>query len=414
MLTGEWNGARIAVASSPDGPCAGLDASPAESLSEAQEPAWWTTAAAGLRQAVPSLARLTLAVPEAWLTSGAIGAARLEAARIALTGLARLHFGVIGRPAAVAAHHEHTSPSRPDTRWLVVVHLGAGDVHATMCHITGAAVAVRASYAQPLPGSSLRASLLAEEDDAEDLQRRVRHGRERLRVALAAASRNPAFLGVPVVGPSGAPPDRWLTARQVRDLLAGWSQALRSAVHGLAGPVADADLPAAVTVLVTGPDRDDILAHEVLLDAVAEWAPAPEAVLAVAPTSAAAEGAALVAAGQATVEATPSRAFSLLVHRISGGRAVSQSLPLTGPADAGPLVAGEAACPVCLDVSGPQGTARLTVTGTEPLPAGRYRAGLWPGWGGATLVLRPADGGVARLYPLLLDGVGQVKTSESE
>ena len=414
MRSDEWNGARIAVVSSPEGSCAGLDASPVESTPEAGDQAWWTAAAAGLRQAIPDLARLTLVVPEAWLAAGATGAARLETARSVLVGLARLRFGVVSRAAAVAAHHDHAAPKRPGVRWVVVVHLGPGEVRATICHGRGTAVAVGATGARPLPGSSLRASLLGArpgpevEADAEDLPRLVRHGLERLGVALAAASHNPAFLEVPVVGPSSAPPDRWLTARQVRDLLAGRPEALRSAVGGLASWVADAELPVAVTIVVTGPDREDTVSHEVLVDAVGTWVHVPKPALAVAPAVAAAEGAALVAVGQVAAESVPARTFSLPVHRIAGGQAVSQTLPLADPDDPGPLVvAEEGARPVCVDVSGPRGTERATVAGAESLPAGRYRVGIWPGWDSATLVMRPVDGGAPLLYALALDGAGR-------
>jgi hypothetical protein len=425
MLSGEWNGARIAVASSPDGTCAGLDASPAESLPEAEERAWWAGAIAGLRQAVPVLARLTLAVPEAWLTSGVAGAARLEAARCAFADRGNARLGIVGRPVAVVARHEHvTTERRSASARRLVVHLGSGEVRTTMCEVTDAAVRVGATSARPLPGASLRASLLAAlgpgDGDADSLSRSIRHGRERLRVALAAAARNPAFLEVPVAGPAGTPPDRWPTAREVRDLLAGRSEALRSAVRDVADRSAGAGLPMEVTIMVTGPDREDPLSQEALLDIVPEWAglpDAPQPALLVAPASAAAEGAALVAAGQVTAEVVPSRVFSLPVHRMAGGRAVSQSVPLGDPGDLGPLVVSgtdQDACPVYVDISTPGGTARFAVPAGESLPSGRYRAGIWPGWDNATLVLRPVDGGEPLLYPLSAGGVGASEPTSSE
>jgi hypothetical protein len=404
-----------------------------EPLPRAEEQAWWTAAAAKLRDAAPALTRLTLAVPEAWLTSGAAGAARLEAARSALVARGQPRLSVVGRPVAVVAHHLFATPGqRPtDARdWRVVADLSLGEVRATMCGVTGATVRVTGTSAQPLPGGSLRTSLLTTppakggpqagepHKDVDDLHRIMQRGRERLRVALAAASRNPAFLEVPVAGPAGTPPDRWLTARQVRELLAGRSEGLWSAMRGAAGHVAGVDLPTEVTILMTGPDREDLLSQDALRDAAAEIAPAAQVTLVTVPESAAAEGAALIAAGQVTAGVVPSRAFALPVHRITGGRAVPQSLLLGNPGDPDPLVVAGAedqdACPVYVDVTSPQGTARLTVLAGKSLPSGRYQVGIWPGWGDATLVLRPVDGGAPLLCVLSLESTDEPAAPESE
>jgi hypothetical protein len=433
MLSGEWNGTPIAVVSSPGGPCAGLDATPVESLSGAAEAAWWTAAVEGLRQAVPAPAGLILVVPEAWQSSGMAGAARLESARAAFTQQGWPDFDVVSRPVAMLAWHVSDTPLESAATDCIVIFLGTDEVRATLCHVTRSAVQAVATSQRPLPAAPPEAGLLAASPPATfptaqvppaDPRLVARRGRERLRVALAAASRNPAFLEVPVLGPADSPPDQWLTARQLRDLLAGRSQALDSVVRtvtGAPGGGIAAARPSAVAVFLTGPGCHDPLAQEEISDAVTESVPGPRPALAVPPASAAAEGAALIAAGQVTARSTPQHDYSLLMHRIIAGQAVSQSVRLTNPGNPGPLViagADKVACPVQVDVSGPQGTARLTVPDGESLPAGRYRAGVWPGWGGATLVLRPERGGEPALFTLSLDetrnGAGRRSTAESE
>jgi hypothetical protein len=432
MLSGEWCGVSIAVISAPDGPCAGLDASAAETLSPGAETAWWDAAAQGLRQAAPALAQLTLAVPEAWLDAGTTGAARLESAWAAFTRQGWPGFEVVSRPVAMLAQYVRDAPQAAGR--CIVIFLGTGQVRATVCHVTESAVRAVATSAAPLPappqpvppqpGGLAAAAFSAAASPQSAVHRHaVRHGRQRLLVALAAANRSPSFLEVPVLGPAGTPPQQWLTARQLRDLLAGWSQAIGSVVHAVADAAHDGAGAARgpVTVLVTGPGRDDLLAQEEIADAVAESVPGPRPVPAVPSASAVAEGAALVAAGQLTTASTPAQDFALPVHRIVSGQAVSQSVRLPSAPAPGPVVqvaADEVTGPVLVDAWVPRGTARLTVHAAESIPAGRYRASVWPGWGEATLVLRPERGGEAMLFTLPLDeardGGRRPSTAESE
>jgi hypothetical protein len=410
------NRARIAVEPArpgEPGAAAGLDLGAVYPGSESD-------LAARLRELGPRLAghapagRIVVAVPDSWLDGGLDGARRREVVRVIADELQLPLLAIIGRSQALVASQagqdDAVGGDRPRT--VTACHLDDDALAFGRCEVTAApggpsfvltgswddqaaprvagfgAVLTQALRARLASGQA-PASAAADAGSLVVLFAELSARRERLRAALNASSSNAVFLSVPVLGWPGTPPAQWVTAGEIKAGFDPVAQALASAIKSFraaAGQARD------VHLVLTGPAAaNPLMAERVRAEFTGHADAAGPVTVTVADDLAPARGAARVAAGTVTAALPPVAPSRLPVHRIEAGRLVGGFVDLPASCYL------QAGAPDILVTAGSSPPAQVAGTG---IPAGSYRAWLWPGLAGAVLALRPSSGEPAVLISL--------------
>jgi hypothetical protein len=340
-----------------------------------------------------------LAVPDNWLSGSEAGGRQQEACRhfvedeLRLAGMVRW----VGQLAAVAALAASRRGFTGDGRYLVC-DVGGRGVRVGVCEVADRTIRQLAVRDAPGGGwadfdAAVRTALSAGSDEGlTGWYQSAMAQQRRARTVLARAKDDPGFRDARAYRLAGARGEYELSVGQAVDCFAATADRIRTgivAVLGGSGPAAPE-----VAVLTGGlawfPEAAVI---------VAETAGVAPAVLG---PEAAAHGALLIAAGQASQGRPALPPVTVPMHQIRDGRLADASVALPWTAqfaapDGDPLVLDGPE--LALDVAG-----RLMVARLSGLVPGPHRIGVRPTWGGSgLLVVRPdqaAAGSGVHVIPL--------------
>jgi hypothetical protein len=343
--------------------------------------------AAALAAARDPAPEVCLAVPDAWLDGSAEGAWRQEAFRHLAeegAGLSRVRWaGQLAAVAALAAS-QRSGAAAPDPfaapgRYLVC-DAGGGGVRIAVCEVSGSAVRQLAVHDAPGRGwrdfdAAVRAAVRGTSDPGlADWYKQALAQDRRARLVFGRVRAAPGFADARVYSLIGAEGAYELSAAQAVECFRPAADEIRQGVATVLGSAVP------VAVVLTG----GLAWFPPVADTLGEAAGLTPLVLG---PEAAAQGALLLADGQAALAWRGLPPVSLPMHQVRDGLLEEVSLPLPwtasfAPADGDPLVLDSEE--LTLDI----GARRVTVP-VPGLAAGRYRAGARPSWAGAgVLVLR--------------------------
>jgi hypothetical protein len=329
--------------------------------------------------------RIYLAVPDTWLDGSEEGGRSHEACRHVVEDELCLAGSIywIGQLAAVAALAS-SQRGFTDHGHYLVCDIGGRGVRVAVCEVAGRTVRPLAVHDTPGGGwddfdAAVRAALSADADPGLSGWYRSAISQERrAKLVLARAKENPEFRSARAYLLTGADGTYELSAGQAADCFAPMADRIRA---GVASVLGTPDIAAPVVAVLTGGLAWFPEAARTVADAtrVAPVVLGPEA---------AAHGALLIAAQEASLAPHGLPSVAMPMHQIRDGLLEEVSLPIPWTVPFAPpgddsltLDSPE----LKLDVGG-----RLMVARLPGLVPGRYRIGVRPTWrGSGLLVVRP-------------------------
>ena len=329
--------------------------------------------------------RIYLAVPDTWLDSSEEGGRSQEACRHVVEDELRLAGGVcwVGQLAAVAALAGSRRGFTDHGRYLVC-DIGGRGVRVAVCEVAGRTVRPLAVHEAPGGGwedfdAGVRRALSAGTDPGLSGWYRSAISQERrAKLVLARAKEDPAFRSARAYSLAGADGQYELSAGQAADCFAPTADRIRT---GIASVFGTPDIAGPAVAVLTG----GLAWFPEAARTVADAAGVAPVVLGM---EAAAHGALLIAAQEASLAPHGLPSVAMPMHQIRGGLLEEVSLPIPwavpfAPLGDDPLTLDSPE--LKLDVGG-----RLMVARLPGLVPGRYRIGVRPTWrGSGLLVVRP-------------------------